>query len=70
MNRYSNDTQPSNDELQTAWTDCIHAQGIPGAFGDAVQRLRALREQRTTWFGVKENELRVALDKYLSGDLA
>ena len=57
--------QPTNDELHEAWAAAIHAQGIPGAYGEAMQNLRVLRERRTTWFGERENNLRKSLDNYL-----
>ena len=56
--------QPTDDELHAAWTACIHAEGIPGAQSEAMQRLRELRDRRTTWYAA-ENELRVALDNYI-----
>jgi hypothetical protein len=57
--------QPTNDQLQSAWTAAIHAQDIPGARTEALQELRSLREARTTWFGERENSLRVSIDLFL-----
>ena len=58
--------QPTYDELQAAWTEAIHAHGIPGANAEAMQRLISLRNKKTTWLGKQENDLRYALDAYIS----
>ena len=57
--------QPTDDELNRAWTDAIYAQDIPGAYSQAIQELRALRDKRTTWVG-EELKLRAALDAFLA----
>ena len=64
------DDQPSNEELHAAWTAALHAEGIPGAKAETMQRLVELRERRSTWFGSQENNLRVALDNYIKGSTA
>jgi hypothetical protein len=58
-------SQPSIQQLQDAWTAAIHAQDIPGARGETLAELSRLRFERTTWFGERENSLRVSIDLYL-----
>lgn len=57
--------EPTVDDLQAAWTQAIHADGIPGAQGSALLELRRMRDAKWTWFGVRELELRAAIDAYL-----
>jgi hypothetical protein len=59
--------QPTIECLHKAWSSCIEAENIPGARSETRMELRRLRNIKTTWFGSKENELRVALDNYLGG---
>jgi hypothetical protein len=61
-------SQPSIQQLQDAWTAAIHAQDIPGARAQTLAELSRLRFERTTWFGERENSLRVSLDLYLQNN--
>ena len=58
--------QPTIQELQTAWTICIELEGIAGAQSQAKIDLRRIRDRKHTWVGKQENELRFAIDRYLS----
>ena len=58
--------QPSIDALNVQWTCAIEVEGMPGIHSDACIELRKLRDARTTWMGARENELRRALDNYLT----
>lgn len=58
--------EPTADELQAAWTAAINAEGIPGAQAQAFQDLLAMRNRKWTWYGERENNLRFALDRYIS----
>ena len=58
--------QPSNVELKEAldvasWARFAFLKGRKDEFA----KLKALRGQRTSWYGSTENELRVKIDKFL-----
>lgn len=57
--------QPTDQELNSAWTNAINMEGSGAAFSSAIQELRRLRNLRTTWYGSSENNLRSSLSKYL-----
>lgn len=57
--------QPTNQELNQAWTAAIECEGMAGIFSNLLLELRTLRDKRTTWYGKDENNLRYSLDKYL-----
>jgi hypothetical protein len=57
--------QPTIVGLHKAWSSCIDAEGIPGARSETRIELQRLRNMKTTWFGKKENDLRIYLDSYL-----
>jgi hypothetical protein len=59
-------SQPSNSELvdalEAAWrSDFRYADAVV----ERVAELRALRDQRTTWFGKYEHDLRARIDVFL-----
>lgn len=58
-------SQPTNEELHAAWTNAINLEGSGAAFSAALQELREIRKNRTTWFNSEENELRRSMDAYL-----
>lgn len=58
--------QPTYDDLMRAWNDAIVCADMGGSRAEALGELRRLRDLKTTWFGERENELRFALDRYLS----
>lgn len=58
-------SQPTNEELHAAWTNAINMEGSGAAFSAALQELTELRNKRSTWFDIEENELRRALNDYL-----
>lgn len=57
--------QPSNSELEQAWTAAIECEGLGGIHSNLLLDLRELRNKRTTWSGKDENNLRYSLDNYL-----
>lgn len=63
MKMYFN--QPTDEELHQAWTDAINLEGQSAPFSSAIQKLKELRNKRSTWYGEKENELRRSLNDYL-----
>ena len=62
--------QPTNDELSRAFGEALDCEGIGGARAESRQRLRALRDARTTWFDSDELRLRASIDAYLRGEQA
>ncbi len=67
MNRRSTSIQsePTLQELHSAWTSALETEDIPGARADSLRALQTLRNQKATWVGKEENDLRFALDRYL-----
>lgn len=59
--------QPTYLELSLAWTEAIDAESIGGARAESLQKLKALRDRKTTWVGRCENDLRSAIDDYIAG---
>jgi hypothetical protein len=53
--------QPTELELQQAWSDCIQCEC---AFG-TLQELYEMRLRKTTWVGESEHKLLFGLDDYL-----
>ena len=58
--------QPTIDEIEKAWTDAIYAEGIGGVQSEARAKLQKLRDAKTTWVGIRENDFRFAIDRYLA----
>jgi len=58
--------EPTLEQLSLAWTYTLQSEGIAGAHSDDLIKLKAMRDSKFTWFGKRENDLRIALDKYLS----
>jgi hypothetical protein len=58
--------EPSIEELHVAWTDAIASEEIPGAASETLLILKELRNRKYTWFGKRECELRIVLNKYIS----
>ncbi len=55
-------TQPTNDELERALTEVSQVISVPGGYQMAIEKLRGLRDRRTTWFGTDECRLRYSID--------
>lgn len=58
-------SQPTNEELNSAWTNAINLEGSGAEFSAAILELTEIRNKRSTWFGSEENKLRRALNDYL-----
>jgi hypothetical protein len=58
--------EPTNEELSSAWTAAIICFDDLVARSDAMEKLRELRNRRTTFYGVGKTDLMVALDKFIS----
>lgn len=61
-----NDKEPTYDDLVRAWGAASECAGVGGSGAETLGELRRLRDLKTTWFGKEENDLRFALDRYLS----
>jgi hypothetical protein len=57
--------QSSISQLEVAWADCLSLEGQGAAYSSALQELKTLRSQRTSWYG-DETKLMFALDRYLN----
>lgn len=59
--------QPTYALLRAAFSDAIECAEIIGAGFEKRVALKALRDQKTTWVGKEENDLRFAIDRFLRG---
>ena len=55
-------TQPTYEELRSAFNDYATCIGVFGAEIEARNKLISLRSKKTTWIGKEENDLRFAID--------
>lgn len=54
--------EPTAEEVEKAWDICIQMDCECGTFYDLVE----IRNKKFSWFGKRENDLRIAIDKYIS----
>lgn len=52
--------EPTNEELRGALALAEHSKSSA-----CVKTLIRLRDKRTTWYGIEENELRRRIDKFI-----
>jgi len=54
--------EPTAEQVEREWDICIQMDGECGTFYNLVD----IRQKKFTWLGKKENDLRIAIDKYIA----
>ena len=58
----SHKQEPTIEQLKIAWNDVFHCYDFTPSRSEALEKLLDLRIKKTTWIGLKENELRFSID--------